>query len=106
MSLIDFLESLLISTPDHAQVFGEPLMCGRIVGIECKGLPEFCLATGKIPIVRRLYTGKNGVRMGQSGIQAKSFAGGDAELAHKVPESGKGRSFACFGRSAFCFISA
>ena len=75
ISLIDFRQSIPLSAADHAKVLGEPLMGGGIVGIECKGLPEFGLAASKIPIVFHLVAAENGVRMSQTGIQTKSLAG-------------------------------
>ena len=68
VSEIDFRQCLLLSAADHAQSFGEPLVSGGIVRIECKGLLEFSLATGKIPVIFHLDAAQNGVGMRQGGI--------------------------------------
>ena len=78
MSLIDFKPGLPSPASNHAEVFGIPLVRGGIVGIEFKGLLEFGLAAGKIPVVLHLDTAENGVGMSQGGIEAKGFAGCDA----------------------------
>src|SRR6266849_9396438 len=70
---VGFIDRLLHAATDVGEVLGKPLMGGGVAGIKFKGLSEFGLAAGKIPVVLTLVGSQVRMRTRECGIELQSF---------------------------------